>query len=347
MEREAERPFTASAGRRAFVATIAVLLAVGLVLFAAFASQILLLTFAGILFAIFLRTPAEWIHQRLKIPAAAAVVVVLLALLGLGVGLGWVLAPSLAEQAERVREELPKAVETLRERWEDTRLGGALRSYAPPGGTSIESLLGRAAGVVSSVVGVLVGLGIFLWVGIFLALNPSAYENGLLRLLPGARRDRGRLILDELGSRLRRWLFGRLIGMAFIGGTVTLGLWILGAPLALSLGLLAAFFSFIPNFGPILGAAPGVLLAMPQGGTQTALVLGLYVVVEALDNNLVTPLIEQKAVYLPPALTILAQMAGGLIFGVLGLLLATPLTACAMILVRRLYVEDVLGETLD
>ncbi|HEX7900586.1 MAG TPA: AI-2E family transporter [Planctomycetota bacterium] len=333
-----------SLARRAFIATWAVLLAVALALCAWFGAFILLLTFAGILFAIFLRAPAEWLNRTLKIPVGLAVVLVVLGMLAALGAAAWLMAPSLEGQIEKVRVEIPKSIEHARDQVKNTWIGRLLRNGFPP--IQWDSMLGQAAGILSSAVGVLVGFTIFVFVGVFVAINPEVYRDGLTRLVPRDRRDRVKEILVELGGRLRRWLFGRLIGMAFIGLAVTVGLWILKAPLALSLGLIAALCSFIPNLGPLLGAAPGVLLAMTQGGTQVALVVGLYVLVEALDNNIVTPLIEQKAVHLPPALTIIAQVVAGFFFGVLGLFLATPLTACAVLLVRRLYVEDVLGERL-
>jgi predicted PurR-regulated permease PerM len=330
--------------RRAFVATSGVLMAVALACCAWFGASILLLTFAGILFAILLRTPAEWMHRRLKIPSSVAVVLVILILLGSAAGVGWLIAPSLDDQVAKVKVELPKAVDRAGEWLGKTWIGKILRDGDPGARIEWASMLGRAAGVLSSLAGILLGVTIFVFVGIFLAVNPEVYRDGLLRLVPPARRDRARSILEELGRRLRRWLFGRLIGMAFIGLAVGTGLWIVKAPLALSLGLIAALFSFIPNLGPFLGAAPGILLATTQGGTQVAMVVGVYVIVEALDNNIITPLIEQKAVYQPPALTIVSQVVAGLFFGMLGLFLATPLTSTAVLLVRRLYVEDVLGD---
>ena len=343
MEMEAS-PRSERLARSAFIAASGVLLAIAFALCAWFGAPILLLTFAGILLAIFLRTPAEWLRRALGIPAPLAVVLVILVLLGAAAGGGWLMAPSLGDQIAKVKVELPKSLDHAAEWLGNTWVGKLLRDGEAAPQIQWASMLSRAAGILSSLVGVLTGFTIFLFVGVFVAMNPEVYKDGLIRLVPPSRRDRTRAILDEMGHQLRRWLFGRLVGMIFIGAAVTTGLWIVNSPLALSMGIIAAFFSFIPNLGPLLGAAPGILLATTQGGGQVAMVVAVYVVVEALDNNIVTPLIEQKAVYLPPALTIISQVVVAFFFDVLGLFLATPLTACAVLLVRRLYVEDHLGE---
>ena len=114
-------------------------------------------------------------------------------------------------------------------------------------------------------------------------------------------------------------------------------------PLAFVLGLIAALLSFIPNIGPILSAVPAVLLALVQGPRVALWVVALYVGVQIVESYVLDPVIDRKTVYLPPALTILAQLVFALFAGILGLALATPLTAALMVLVTMLYVQDILG----
>ena len=130
--------------------------------------------------------------------------------------------------------------------------------------------------------------------------------------------------------------------MALIGILTFLGLWFLDIPLALTLSLLACALTFIPNFGPILSAMPAVLFAMSQGVATAGYVIGLYVVVQTLESYLVTPLIQQRTISLAPALTIVSQLILGVLAGVTGLALAAPLTAASLVLVREMYVKDVL-----
>jgi predicted PurR-regulated permease PerM len=118
----------------------------------------------------------------------------------------------------------------------------------------------------------------------------------------------------------------------------------LGRGLLLALISLAGLLNFVPNFGPVIAALPAVLIAFLQGPQHALYVALLYVTVQMLDGYLLTPLVDRRGVELPPALTISAQVLLGLLFGFVGLLVASPLAATVMLLVKMLYIEDVLGD---
>jgi predicted PurR-regulated permease PerM len=140
------------------------------------------------------------------------------------------------------------------------------------------------------------------------------------------------------------WLIGKGASMLFIGVLTWIGLSIIGVPLALTLGLIAGLFSFVPNFGPILSAVPAILLAFIDSPTKALYVLILFVAVQLIESNLVTPLIERRTVELPPVLTIFAQLALTILVGAVGLILATPILAVVMVLVQTIYIQDILGD---
>ena len=163
-------------------------------------------------------------------------------------------------------------------------------------------------------------------------------------MLPRADRGRAQETLSAVGVALRRWVIGRLVAMLMIGALTACGLWLIGVPLALTLGLLAGLLNLIPYIGPLAAFVPDGLMALLQGGVAVVWVLALYVVVQTAESYLVTPLVQQRAVRLPPALTITAQVVLGLVLGGAGLLFATPLTAAMLVVVQLLYVADVLHE---
>ena len=132
--------------------------------------------------------------------------------------------------------------------------------------------------------------------------------------------------------------------MIFIALLTWIGLWILGVPLSLTLGLIAGLLSFIPNFGPILSAVPAILLAFIASPISAVYVLILFIIVQLIESNLVTPYIERQTVELPPALTVFAQLALSVLIGGVGLILATPLLAVIVVLVQSAYIEDILGD---
>jgi predicted PurR-regulated permease PerM len=210
---------------------------------------------------------------------------------------------------------------------------------------------GFAGSFITSTFGIIGNVVIVFGVGLFFALNPSLYTQGLIRMVPVKRRARTANILSQVGSQLEWWFVGQLCSMASIGLLTTIGLKILGMPMALTLGILAGLMNFIPNFGPILAAAPAVLIALAPHEGQTQInpalagwVVLLYIVIQLLEGWVITPFFQQRAVELPPALIIISQVIFGLLLGPLGLVLATPILATLIVLVRLLYVEDILGD---
>ncbi|MDQ3179715.1 MAG: AI-2E family transporter, partial [Acidobacteriota bacterium] len=139
-------------------------------------------------------------------------------------------------------------------------------------------------------------------------------------------------------------LIGKVASMIFIGLLTWIGLYILGVPLSLTLGLIAGLLSFIPNFGPIFSAVPAILLGFIDSPIKALYVLILFIVVQIIESNVVTPMIERRTVELPPALTIVVQLALGILIGGLGLVLATPLLVVVMVLVQMVYIQDILGD---
>ena len=132
--------------------------------------------------------------------------------------------------------------------------------------------------------------------------------------------------------------------MVVVGGLTALGLWIVGAPLPLALGLIAGLLSFIPLLGPVFGAVPAILVALVESPTLALYVVVVFVVVQVLETYIVTPLIQQRAVSIPPALLLTAQVLLSVLFGVMGMLLATPIAVVAIVLVQMVYIQDVLGD---
>ena len=187
-------------------------------------------------------------------------------------------------------------------------------------------------------------LVLILFVGLYLAAEPELYIDGVTRLFSHEYRDHARKLLYAVGTALAGWLVGQGIDMAFIGVMTGLGLWAIGVPLAFSLGLLAALANFIPNFGPFIALVPSELLALTVNPHKMVGVFVLFLIVQGIEGYILQPVIQRRTVSLPPALTVLAQVLLGLLLGPMGVILATPLMASAMVLVKVLYVRDVLRD---
>lgn len=325
----------------------AIVLGLGLVWFAA---DVLLLVFAGILLAVLLRSLSGWLAERSPLSPGWALGVVVLAILALSTWAGALLAPDIASQADQLAAQLPQAAAEARTSIAQYRWGELLLQQVPNADDLADNqsqVLATATGFFSTTLGALANIAIVLFIGLYLAAEPRVYTGGLLRLVPRSRRRRASAVLTTLGYTLRWWLIGRAFSMLVVGSVTALGLWLLGVPLALTLGLLAGLLDFIPNIGPIIAAVPGLLLALPGGPSQALYVVLLYLAIQTAEAYVITPLVERRAVLLPPVLTIVAQIVLGVAFGLLGLLLATPLMAVVLVLIKLLYVEDVLGDSLD
>ena len=173
---------------------------------------------------------------------------------------------------------------------------------------------------------------ILLVVSIFLASQPLYYKRGLVAIVPEAYKNCTRHNLEVIYTGAKNWLLSRLASMAVISLLTYIGLIILNVPLAFSLAIAAGLLSFIPNLGPILSFIPALLVSLTLGTFSVVAVIILYLLIQLLESNLITPKIEQKLVSSPPALLLFMQLLFGTVLGFLGLLLAAPVLAIAMIL---------------
>lgn len=328
-------------------------IAAGFLLLAYVATQmveILFTVFAGILLAVFLAGISQELSAETFLPRPLALLLTLTGLVGLVVGLWKLAGPDISEQINALAALLPDATERLTSRlrrsaqqYEWVRRFMEPSQLLPP----VSSVLGRVSNVFQGTLNVLVNGFIIIFIGVYGAAAPGTYVNGVVRLIPPSQRPRAREVLHALGRALRWWLTGRFIMMVIVGILTGLGLQLVGIPSPVALGLVAALFSFVPYLGPVLSVLPALLVASVLGLTEVLYVIIVYSAVQLLESYLITPLVQQQAVHIPPAVVITAQFIGGIGAGAVGVLLATPLTVVVIVLVQTLYVEDVLGDDIS
>lgn len=310
-------------------------------------SHVLLLLFAGALFAIFLRGLSRPLASRMNISETLSlVIVVLLIVLVLAAG-SVLLAPSVGNQISSLVVALPEAWDSATEYLRSREWGTWLMDSVPQPGEVADGgggLVSNFFGVFSTAIGVIANALFVIVLGVYLAMNPSMYWKGIVLLVPERKRDRAAEIVRTLGDQLWQWLKGQFIMMAIVGTLTGIGLKIAGVPLALGLGVVAGLFEFVPILGPFAAAIPGILIALAHDPTTALYALIVYVVVQQLEGNVLAPLVMREMVSLPPALTLSSTVIAGVMFGVVGVLLATPLALVVIILVRMIYVSDVLGD---
>lgn len=184
------------------------------------------------------------------------------------------------------------------------------------------------------------GLLLVIFLSIYFAADPELYRRGILALLPPRRRVLAARVMDRIAHVLRKWLVTQLIAMAVIGGISTIALLILRVKAAFALGLLAGLFEFIPTIGPILSAVPAVAMGFLDSPEKALLITVVYIGIQFLENHILIPLLMKGGMDLPPALTVITQALLALVFGFLGLMVAVPMLATVMVIVKMLYVDE-------
>jgi predicted PurR-regulated permease PerM len=332
--------------KKVALATLVVAAVIGLLMLVGFLAEVLLLVFASLLLGIFLRALAEALSRATPLGVGWSLAAIGFVLSAVVVVAVWLYGPLLVDRLYELWRQLPDSLHRLRGSLEAHPWGSGVLDSIERNGRSIASpeQLSQIAGIFSTTLGGLGSAFIVIVLGLYFAAEPELYLEGLLHLVPPAHRKKARQVARKLNHALRWWLAGRFTAMFVIGLLIGFSLFLLGLPNAFILGVLSGFLSFIPNFGPLFAAVPGILVGFSESGLMALYVALTYLAVETLEGYLITPFIERQAVAMPPALLLIAQLAMGLSFGVLGLILASPLTVTTMTLIQMLYLRDVLEE---
>ena len=309
------------------------------ILFIWFVWEVLLLAFAGVLLATILSAFTEWVQAHTGLRRGSSYAIVVIVLTVIVAAAIWALAPRVIAQAGEISTVLPKAIEHARDTLNQYDWGQYISSTLD---RAVErmNLASRVGSLASAMIDAVAALVVVVVVGFFVALEPEAYERGALQVFPTSQRGKAAKIFSEIGYTMRWWLLGQLVPMAVLGAGTMIGLWLLGIPLAFTLGLLTAIMLFVPYVGSLLSAIPAVLIALLHGPMKMVWVVALFCAVHALEGYVITPLSQRRAIRLPPALTIIAQLLMWEVAGLLGVALATPLTAAAIVLVKMLYLHE-------
>lgn len=297
-----------------------------------------MIVFGGILLATLITAAADRIRQLVPLPEKSAVgVAVLLFFLLVGIA-GWWVGDSIVVQFGELRGKLPQAYEAFRQWLQSIPLGSTFTDQWE----SVEVPWADVATYTGTVLGALTNAVLILAIGLYLAASPDLYRRGVIRLIPPAYRHTTEDALSAAASGLRSWLIGQLFTMTTIGVLTAIGLYFLDIPLAIPLGIIAGLLEFVPFIGPLAFTVLAVVLAFAEGPTAALYVALLTVGLQQLESYVLTPLIQRRTVALPPALGLMSVIIFGGLFGIPGILLATPLMVVIMILVKRLYIEQAL-----
>jgi predicted PurR-regulated permease PerM len=322
-----------------FVTRVLIAIAlVGLTLLIWKLAPVLMLGFAGIVFATAVRAASVPLSRYLHISPSLSVAVVVAFVVAMAAAGGYAFGQQMSAQADAMWQAIVEAPSKAQSFLQGSSFGRMVVESLR-GVTSPETVAKVAKGTFTAF-GALADLGLVLFLAIYLAVDPRTYRDGALALLPLRARAKVGSALDAAGDMLRKWLVGQLGAMATVGILIGFGLALLGMPLALPLGILSALLEFVPVVGPLVALFVGVLVAMGQGPEMAVYVAILYTAVLFVEGNVIIPLAQKWAVALPPALGLLAIAVFGILFGLMGVLFAMPLLVVLVTLVQRLYIDE-------
>jgi predicted PurR-regulated permease PerM len=336
-----------------FAVLTAAVFAVLLLWFVYSVAKVLLLLFVAALFALYLGAIIDFLQERRGVPRIVGLLAALV-LTAIGVtAVGWLVLPPVGRQTQALLTALPEQVQvwmaSLRELTEKYPL---LATVLPPERLS-EQLSGLAqnagqyaAGlfpVVFDTLHFLINGISVLVMGIYMALRPEVYRDGVVSLAPPVHRELVRDILADLARSLRAWIGGQMLAMVFLGVLTWIGLEILNVPFALAFGVFTGVLVMIPFFGTLVSTLLPALFVLGNGGAGHALLVVLLgLVIHLIEANFVHPLIMERRVHLPPVLSIISVLIMADLLGPVGLLVAVPVLATVMVITRRIYVHRLL-----
>lgn len=307
-----------------------------------FAFELVLLAFAGVLLAILLHSAADWVehHTRGRLGFRLSYTVAILGILGIAALICYFIVPRAISEASQIVAILPESLRQIKDYLDRSDWGSYVVRIGEHSIRSGGTLGIQMHAITSGVASAVEGAAVVLVVGFYGALNARADMQGLLRLLPPNKRARAKEVGGKIIYQLRWWLIGQLIPMSVLGIATMIFLSILGVPLAFTLGLITGLMIFIPYVGSWIAFVPTVLVALTKGPHTAVYVTVLYLAIHAVEGYALTPLVQKRAVRLPPIATILSQLLMWWWAGLLGVAVATPLAAAVLALIKTLYLHE-------
>ncbi|HEY6635529.1 MAG TPA: AI-2E family transporter [Acidimicrobiia bacterium] len=312
---------------------------------------------------VFLLDPMVKMFERLRMPRLVGALLALLILIAMIVAVGALVWPTLQEQGAAFAQQLPdlyvEIVDWLRET--ATRFGLNIDDFLsqqaieewlrdPANQETIQNLLlgfGAGAGVVlRGVAETIAVIGLAPILAIYILMDKTRFQATALELTPPRHRPEAAYVGGELGTAMGSFVRGQLLVALLVGIGSSIGMWAIGLPFWLLVGIIAGFLNLIPFLGPVVGGALAALIALLNGDPwQAVWAVAIMVLVQQLDNHLITPMVQRARVNLSPLVIILALIVGGSLAGLLGVLVAIPVTAAVRIVVGHLWRTRVLGQS--
>ncbi|MGH8872807.1 MAG: AI-2E family transporter [Acidimicrobiia bacterium] len=312
---------------------------------------------------VFLLEPVVRAFERMRMPRPVAAILALLALIALVLAIVALVLPTIREQAAEVGQQLPDlylaGIDWVRD------VGGRLGLNVdellseeaielwlndPANQETVQNLLlgfGAGAGqVIRGVAEAVAVLGLAPVLALYILIDLEKFKANTLEITPPRHREEFAFVSGQVGTALGSFVRGQLLVAVIVGFASSLGMWLIDLPFWLLIGIIAGFLNLIPFLGPVVGGALAALVALLNGDlTQAIWAVLIFTAIQQVDNHVITPLVQRTRVNLSPLVIVLALVIGGSVAGLLGVLVAVPMTAAIRIIVGHLWRTRILGET--
>jgi predicted PurR-regulated permease PerM len=325
----------------------AVLLAAGLLLLGLLFPRLVTLLVAiltTVLIAIPLAMTADYL-ERFRIPRAIGALAGLMLVLAVLALTLFLLIPPFVDQTNEFVDSVPGVVDDLSADIADltgnqpNEVGADVQDFIQGYTDNPERFLGPLTSIGFSVVAVLGALIFSVITAYYIAVRPQPLIDGMLSLFPPPRRDDALRVMRRLRTSWVGWMQGVAVDMFVTGILLYIGLTVIGLDLAIFFAVFSAILVVIPYFGSVIGGVPPVLFALTDSPEKALLALGVYVLVQQIEGNVIIPLVMSQRVKLHPALIAIGVVVVGQLFGFIGLFVAVPIISMAVVLIDELWVK--------
>ncbi|MEZ4570976.1 MAG: AI-2E family transporter [Thermomicrobiales bacterium] len=279
--------------------------------------------------------------QERRVPRQAGVLLIYLLLIGILAGIVLLLIPLVSAEVATADEEIPKyqtRVEDFVNRVAPNRdFHLSFSSVSDSLSNNLDTLAVRLTEVTISTGRGLVLLFVTLVISYYLAVRPDLVPRAIIRFLPEAHHSRVETIDESARNRIGGWARGQALVALSFGTAMGLGLWIIGVPFAISLGVIAAVLEVIPYIGGVVTILLAVPLALTVGPGHAIAAFVLYIVLAQIEAHIVMPYFLGRGVELPPVVVLIALLAGAEVAGIIGILLAVPVSVVIWAIVEEIW----------
>ena len=329
-----------------------VVLAVALSYVAVKLIDIIMLIYLSVVLAIFFSIFVDFFEKKLKAPRIVGLIIALIVILGVVTLVVALVLPRFLSQGEQLLSNLPRYLEDLEKSTRTLALKyGILDSIFGPGSpleptnllgsltNDIGTLIPKGMGLFLQGIGGLITIVAVIIIAVYIVLKPGQHRQGLLKLIPKSRREKVGEVVSRILNTIRSWMLGQAASMLIIAVMSGIGYWIIGVRFALFFGILTGLLCFVPYLGPVLSLIGPLLVTLIDNPVKALWVFLVYEIIQLVESYFLTPMIMRRQVNLPPVLTIIAVIAMGNLLGIIGIALAVPTVAIALIIFEETYLK--------